>query len=67
MIKIILTAGIILSFVGAFSAQGQEQSELHPGKKETPKITFKNLSPPYEDYAYFQDSRNMFSVKWIFI
>jgi len=25
------------------------------GKKEVPKITFKNLSPPYRDYNYFRD------------
>ena len=55
MIRIILAAGIILGFTGAFLAQGQDPPVANPGKKEIPKITFKNLSPPYEDYAYFQD------------
>jgi len=54
MVKIIFITGIILGFTGAFPVQGQDQPISPPGKKEIPKITFKNLSPPYEDYAYFQ-------------
>jgi len=40
--------------IGAPLPQSQPQPASHPGKKEIPEITFKNLSPPYEDYDYFQ-------------
>ena len=56
MIRIILMAGIILGFMGAFLAQAQDKTISRSKKKEIPKITFKNLSPPYEDHAYFQGS-----------
>ena len=57
MIKIILIAGIILGSIGAFLAQSEAQHISQPGKKEIPKITFKNLSPPYMGYDYFQGSK----------
>jgi len=57
MLKIIFTAGIILVSMGVFSAQGRDKQISQPGRKEIPKITFKNLSPPYEDHVYFQGSQ----------
>jgi triacylglycerol lipase len=44
-----------------------EQGDTNPvspvGKKEIPVITFKNLSPPYLDYEYFQ-GRQAFDFKY---
>jgi triacylglycerol lipase len=57
LIKIILIAGIILGSIGAFLAQSEVQPISQPGKKKIPKITLKNLSPPYLDYDYFRDSK----------
>jgi len=57
MIKIILIAGIILGSIGAFLAQSEAQQISQPGKKEIPEITFKNLSPPYMGYDYFQGGK----------
>jgi len=54
LIRFILFAGIILASIGAFLAQNEAQQVSQSEKKEIPKITFKNLSPPYKDYAYFQ-------------
>ena len=47
---IFLATGLI--FFSTFS-WGAEKTPVC--KKEIPDITFKNLSPPYTDYAYFQD------------
>jgi len=38
----------------SFSAFGWTSETAPVCKKEIPEITFKNLSPPYKDYAYFQ-------------
>jgi triacylglycerol lipase len=57
MIRAILFTGIMLGTVLTLLAQSQAQSASPDGKKEIPRITFKNLSPPYKDYDYFQDSR----------
>lgn len=57
MFRVILFAGIVLSSASVSLAQSQAQPVSQPGKKEIPKITFKNLSPPYENYAYFQESK----------
>ena len=54
MIKIILIVGIILGSSSAFLSQSEAQQVLQSGKKEIPKITFKNLSPPYMNYDYFR-------------
>jgi len=54
--KIILFALIMMSCSGAPLSPSQPQPASQPGKKEIPEITFKNLSPPYEDYVYFQGS-----------
>jgi pimeloyl-ACP methyl ester carboxylesterase len=47
---------------------GMSQDELNavpqPSKKEIPRITFKNLSPPFTDYDYFQGHQKFpFQVK----
>jgi len=55
LIKNILIAVILLESISCNSAQNQSQPESISGKKEIPKITFKNLSPPYLDYDYFRD------------
>jgi len=57
MIRFFLFAGIILGATGFSWAYDQPQSALLSGKKEVPVITFKNLSPPYEDYDYFLGSQ----------
>ena len=45
-------------------AQDQPQTVPQPAKKEIPRITFKNLSPPFTDYDYFQGHREYpFQVK----
>jgi len=51
----ILIAGILLGSISCILAQNQSQPASMSGKKEIPKITFKNLSPPYRDYNYFRD------------
>jgi len=47
-----------MGFLGGATVNAMNQDETQqvrqPGKKEIPKITFKNLSPPYKDYPYFQ-------------
>lgn len=55
-VKIILVVGIILVSVLGCLEQNDTQPALPYGRKEIPKITFKNLSPPYKDYDYFQGS-----------
>lgn len=55
LIKIIFIAGIILGSNCAFWSRVEAQMLSQPGKKKIPKITLKNLSPPYLDYNYFQD------------
>jgi hypothetical protein len=57
MIRFFLFAAIILGTISFSWAYDQSQSASYSGKKEIPKITFKNLSPPYEDYDYFLGSR----------
>jgi pimeloyl-ACP methyl ester carboxylesterase len=46
---IFLAAGLL-----SFSPLGWGAEKTPLCKKEIPAITFKNLSPPYRDYAYFQ-------------
>ena len=48
-IIVLLSGGII-----AAMAQDESQARLQPAKKEIPRITFKNISPPFTDYDYFQ-------------
>jgi hypothetical protein len=57
LIRVIFFIGIMLGTICALLAQSEAQPTSQDGKKEIPKITFKNLSPPYEDYDYFQDSK----------
>jgi hypothetical protein len=52
--EIILVVGIILVSVFGCSVQNDAQEESQTGKKEVPVITFKNLTPPFKDYDYFQ-------------
>jgi len=52
--KIILVVGIIMVSAFGCSAQNDAQEGSQTGKKEVPVITFKNLSPPFKDYDYFQ-------------
>jgi hypothetical protein len=54
--SILLFAGIIIAVVfPAFLPSGWGAEPTNVCKKEIPAITFKNLSPPYRDYAYFQN------------
>jgi hypothetical protein len=52
---------IIATFllIGATCAFAQSESEKTPiiKKKQIPEITFKNISPPYKNYAYFEGKR----------
>jgi triacylglycerol lipase len=57
LIKIIFIVGIILGLNCAFRSQVEAQKLSQPGKKKIPKITLKNLSPPYMDYNYFLDAK----------
>ena len=57
LIKTIFIAGIILGLNCAFWSQVEAQKLSQPGKKKIPKITLKNLSPPYMDYNYFLDAK----------
>jgi len=59
-IGVILFAGIVLGSISLFLDQNMAQSASGDGKKEIPKITFKNVSPPYTDYNYFQCSKKYF-------
>jgi hypothetical protein len=47
---------ILLQGGGIISAMAQDElpTASQPTKKEIPRITFKNLSPPFTDYDYFQ-------------
>ena len=47
---------IVFQGGGIFAAAAQDvpQAVPQPAKKEIPRITFKNLSPPFTDYDYFQ-------------
>jgi hypothetical protein len=55
--KTIFVTGFLL--VGFIAAWAQDEPGKIPvvGKKQIPEITFKNLSPPYKDYAYFEAHR----------
>jgi hypothetical protein len=55
LIKIIFVAGIIFGSNFVFWSQVEAQRLSQPGNKKIPKITLKNLSPPYLDYNYFRD------------
>lgn len=55
-IKIILMASILLGSINAPLAKNVAQPASPSERKEIPKITLKNLSPPYRDYDYFQGS-----------
>jgi triacylglycerol lipase len=50
-IVIVFLVGSVTTAVSRDGAEGVTQ----PPKKKVPVITFKNLSPPYEDYDYFQN------------
>ena len=53
-----LSAGFSLAIVfSAFLPAGWGTEPTPLCKKEIPKITFKNLSPPYKDYEYFQNRK----------
>lgn len=53
--SIVLFAGFISAMVfSTFLSIGRAAELPAVCKKEIPAITFKNLSPPYKDYAYFQ-------------
>ena len=47
---------IVLQGGGIITAMAQDELQTMPqsAKKEIPRITFKNLSPPFTDYDYFQ-------------
>jgi hypothetical protein len=43
--------------IHAATAQDTAQATPQSAKKDIPRITFKNLSPPFTDYDYFQGHR----------
>ncbi|MGB5749188.1 MAG: lipase family protein [Desulfobacterales bacterium] len=51
-ILVLLSGGII-----AAMAQNEPHEVPQLAKKEVPRVTFKNLSPPFKDYDYFQNHR----------
>ena len=57
MIRVIVFTGALLGTACALAAQSRYQPVSQDEKKEIPKITFKNLSPPYKEYQYFQGSQ----------
>jgi len=59
LIKLFLFAGVILAFLCCQFTQKQTHPTLLSGKKEIPRITLKNLFPPYKDYNYFQGSEKL--------
>lgn len=53
--KAVWFAALLLAAVfTSFSPAGWGAGQTRVCKKEVPEITFKNLSPPYTDYSYFQ-------------
>jgi hypothetical protein len=52
--SIILFIGFLGGATISAMSQDEAQQLTQPGTKEIPRITFKNLSPPYKDYPYFQ-------------
>ena len=52
-----LLAGIMLGSISTPLAAWEVQPGSQTGKKEVPAITFKNLSPPYKHYDYFQGAK----------
>ena len=56
-IEIIFIVGIIFGVISTFRAQSDGQTITPPGTKKIPKITLKNLSPPYLNYNYFRDAK----------
>jgi hypothetical protein len=52
-----VVVGVSLVLLLGCLEQSDTQSASPSGKKEVPIITFKNLSPPYKDYDYFQGSK----------
>ncbi|MBT8366550.1 MAG: lipase family protein, partial [Deltaproteobacteria bacterium] len=62
--KIILVLVLIGGGIIAATAQDLPQAVPQPAKKDIPRITFKNLSPPFKDYDYFQGHQEYpFQVK----
>ncbi len=53
-LKIIFIIVLLGGSIIATMAQDEPQAVPQPKKKEIPRITFKNLSPPYKDYDYLQ-------------
>ena len=52
-IIVLLDGGIVTTM-----AQDEPQTLPQPAKKEIPLITFKNITPPFTDYGYFQGHRD---------
>jgi len=56
-LKIIFITVLIGGMILPAMAQNEPQAVTQPAKKEVPRITFKNLSPPFKDYDYFRNHR----------
>jgi len=52
---LILVIMLISGCTTASVSQKEPQGQQRPATKEVPVITFKNLSPPFKDYDYFQN------------
>ena len=53
-LKIIFIIALLGGSTIAAMAQDEPQAVPHPTKKEIPRITFQNLSPPFKDYDYLK-------------
>ena len=53
-LKIILIIVLMGGGIVTTMAQDEPQARLQHAKKEIPRITFKNITPPFTDYDYFQ-------------
>lgn len=53
-IKMIFLIVLLGGSIIVAMAQDEPQALPQPAKKDIPRITFKNLSPPFKDYDYFQ-------------
>jgi hypothetical protein len=54
ILNILFIIVLLSSSILAGLAQDLPQTMPQPAKKDIPRITFKNLSPPFKDYDYFQ-------------
>jgi hypothetical protein len=54
-LRLIFITGFLLGGTITAAAQEEPRKVPNPRKKEIPKITLKNISPPFKNYEYFRD------------